>query len=187
MKQLVSREWVPSPKLRIANDAFIEAANIGRKINKLSATNTVLKNKQPHQQAWNRGVRTHFRQFPLPVVPEEHATIFEQGPTALRACHEILVFDASGGISFHIEEVMTQLVLNTVTTQHKRVDKHLSATVNSLIERIVKKLVSSLETISVIWKAVIDNRKFIAPTTALVKSGQRKYTKGRAKIEERCQ
>lgn len=58
---------------------------------------------------------------------------FEQGPVASPSGDQILVRDAIAGILFHVKEVMTKLVLETVMAQRKRVDNRLSAALNSLI------------------------------------------------------
>lgn len=80
--------------------------------------------------------------------------------------------DAIAGIPFHIEEVMTKLVLENVKAQHKGVDSCFSATLESLIERIVKKVVNSPEAIGQIVQAVSDNPGFVAPVATFVKSEQ---------------
>lgn len=70
--------------------------------------------------------------------------------------------------------------------QHKGVDNCLSASVESLIERIVSKMVKSPQTIAQIMESVIDYRGFIAQITAIVKPKQCRYTNEEAKGEELC-
>lgn len=79
-----------------------------------------------------------------------------------------------------------QTSARTVTDQHTRVDSGLSAALGSLVERIVKNVVISTETVAHIAKAVIDNFGFIASAATLVKSEQHRYTDERAKREVFC-
>lgn len=75
-------------------------------------------------------------------------------------------------------------MLEAVKVQHEGVNKHLSAALQSLLERIVRKVVSSPQTVSQILEAVIDNRGLIART--VVKLVQHKYTDTTANTEEGC-
>lgn len=81
---------------------------------------------------------------------------------------------------------MKKLVLEIFTAQQKRIENRLLAALESLIERVVKKVVRSTRTIIGATKAVIDNPGSIGPTAALVKLEQRKCTGKVAKIEKHC-
>lgn len=65
---------------------------------------------------------------------------------------------------------MTKLVLDKLTGQQKGVYNRLWAALVSSIERIVRNMVRSLQTIAEVTEAVIDNPRFISPTGTLVKS-----------------
>lgn len=56
---------------------------------------------------------------------------------------QILVHDAATGISFHAQEKMTKLVLDTIKAQEVGADKFLAAALESLVEHILRKLLSS--------------------------------------------
>lgn len=94
--------------------------------------------------------------------------------------------DADTGIPFHIEEKMTKFVLETLTVRHKGVDSRLSASLAWSIKCIVRKMVSSTQTIAKVTKAVIRRPGVIARNTALIMSERRKYTDERAKKDEHC-
>lgn len=55
----------------------------------------------------------------------------------------------------------------------------------SLNEHIFKKVLRSPQTVAKVTKAVADNPAFIAPTAVVNKPRRRRWTDGRAKIEER--
>lgn len=78
---------------------------------------------------------------------------------------------------------MRKLVLEAVQAQRIGVDNHLSATLESLIQCILKTVINSPETVAHTTEAVIDNPGFIAPTAALVKLEQQKYMEEKTKIE----
>lgn len=66
------------------------------------------------------------------------------------------------GVTFHVEEVMTWLVLETLTVEHKRVGNYLSAALESLIKHIVWNVMKSPQTISKVTKSAIQNHAFAA-------------------------
>lgn len=111
---------------------------------------------------------------------------YEHGPGVLPTSQQSLVCNAKADILFHVREAMAKLLLKTVTAQHKEVNNRLSATVELLIGRMIKKLLSSPVTICHIAEAIIDNPKIFVPTAAFLKSGQRNYTNEKPKIEEHC-
>lgn len=76
------------------------------------------------------------------VDSEEKPAKYEQRPIAPPTGDQILAFDVITGIPFYVEEVMTILLLETLTAEHKEVDIGLSAILVLLIVRIIRKLVS---------------------------------------------
>lgn len=119
------------------------------------------------------------------VTSEEKPAMLEQGPFAPPTSIQILERDASTGIPLDVEQTMTKLVLKALTSQQKGVDNCLSADPESLIERVVKKVVWSPQTTSEVTEAVINSPGFIATTAGLSKSEQRQCTDKRENIEER--
>lgn len=115
-----------------------------------------------------------FRAVGDAVISEEKPATMEQGPAVLPTSDQIFLLRAVTGVLVHVEEAMTKLVLETLTTQHKGVDNHLSAALESLKERIVRKVVRSTQVIAKIEEAVIDSLQFTAPTAGFVKWKQRK-------------
>lgn len=77
-------------------------------------------------------------------------------------------------------------MLETVTAKQKESDSRLSDTLESFIERIVKKMMSSPETIAQITEAIIYNPGLFAPKAFLIKFKQRNNMGRRTKSEERC-
>lgn len=108
------------------------------------------------------------------VVSEENLETFEQGPVAPLKSDQIIVRYVITGITFHIEEAMTKLVLETLMAQRKRVANLLTAALEPIIDCIVRKVMRSPKTIAELTEAVIDNHGFIARTDALFKPKQRK-------------
>lgn len=81
---------------------------------------------------------------------------------------------------------MINLELKIVAAKYNEVDNRLPAALGSSIERNVKKVINSRKSPAQIAEVVIDNAGVTAPTAALAKLKQRKYTDEVAKIEERC-
>lgn len=127
-----------------------------------------------------------FLTVPKTVVFEEQPANSEQGLALNLTSTQILRRNAITGILSRLEEVMTKIVVQSVTARKKPLNKRQSTALKSLIERVVKKVVKSPETASQVTKAVINNPGLIAATASLFNSEQRKYTDERAKIEECC-
>lgn len=119
-------------------------------------------------------------------VSEQQPKHLEQDPVTHPMSDQITLLDAVTGISFPVEGAMAKLVLETFTAQYKKVCNRLLVALKSLIECIVKKVVTSTETIAHIAEAVIGNLELIALAASLVKLERRKYTDEKAKIEKHC-
>lgn len=119
-------------------------------------------------------------------VSEDKPATFQQDPVVPSMSDQILVRDVVTGIPFHVEELLTKLVLKIVVAQHKEYDDCLFAALASLIDRVVGKMVSSPDTIAQSTVAVVDNPGFIAPSATLVKSQLCNDMDKRAKSEELC-
>lgn len=74
---------------------------------------------------------------------------------------------------------MNILVLETVTAQHKLAESRLFSTSESLIDRIIKKAVSSLKFLGRIAEAINDKFGFVALDASPVNAKERKTTKGK--------
>lgn len=105
------------------------------------------------------------------VVSEEKLGTFEQEPFVPQTGNPILIRDGNTRISSQVEEAMTKLVLSTITAQHERGDKHLSAALETFNERPVRKVVSSTGTNAQVTEAVLNDPRLIASTGTLVKIG----------------
>lgn len=68
---------------------------------------------------------------------------FEKRSVAPSKSDQILVSDVNTGISFHVNDAMTNLVVQTLYAEHKRVHNRLLLAHQSLLGRIVKKVVRS--------------------------------------------
>lgn len=94
--------------------------------------------------------------------------------------------DALPGILFHVEEALNKPDLETVTGQHEKVGSRLSAALDPIIKRIVKKVLNSTEYNGQIAETVINNSELVSSAAAFVKSEQQKYNEERVKTVERC-
>lgn len=79
---------------------------------------------------------------PDAVVSEGERPAFEQGPVASPTRDQIVVCNGITGIPIHVKEPTTKLKLETPTSQHRVVRRCLSAALETLSERIVRKVVS---------------------------------------------
>lgn len=98
---------------------------------------------------------------------------------------QLLVRNAVGGIPVHIEQVVNKLVLETVTANQEGLNNRLSAALETLVVRIVHKVVNASEFVSRFSDAVINSPGCIAPVVALVKMEHRKLVTEQGKIEDR--
>lgn len=131
-------------------------------------------------------MKTHYTTVFDAILSKKQAASVARDEVKPATSEQIDLRDATTGIWYHVEEALSKLVLEALTARHKGVDNRLSAVLKSLMERIVKKIVNSPETVSQIEEAVIDNPGFFALTTAIVNSKQRECTEGRSKLEQRC-
>lgn len=99
---------------------------------------------------------------------------------------QILVREAIAAIPCQVKEMMSKLVLETVLTKHIEDDNGLLAAQESFIDRILNKVVRSLETIHQVAEPAINLSGFIASVAVLVRSEQQKHCAKRSKIEDRC-
>lgn len=61
---------------------------------------------------------------------------------------QLLIWDAVAGFLLHVEEVVNKLVLEMLSANQKGADKRLSAALETLVVRIVNKVVNPLEFIN---------------------------------------
>lgn len=120
------------------------------------------------------------------IVSEGKTAIFEHGTVAPQISDQILVRNEISGIPLHAEKAMTKMELETPWTQQKAVENRLLAVLESSIERFVRKVVRSVQTIAEVTRAGIDSSGFISPTDVLVRSEKRKCTEKIGKIEDHC-
>lgn len=145
-KQLVSRAAVPYPESKTANISSVEALNLRQETDKPPTCEDT------------------FFTVAYVIISKEQPATFQKCPALPSTSHQILVFDVVADNSFHVGEPMTNLVLKTVKAQDDGVDNSLSAFLESLIERFVKTVLNSPETVSHITKAAINNPEHFTST-----------------------
>lgn len=78
------------------------------------------------------------------------------------------------GTLLQVKKAMSKLVYEAVMTGHKAEDSSPSATLESLLERVVKKVMNPPETFAHITEAVIEIPGLISRTALFIKFEQRK-------------
>lgn len=106
------------------------------------------------------------------IVSEKRPATFDKKSVAPPTNNQIVGRDARTSISLHFVEAMTKLVLEHLTAPLKEVDNRLWASLGSLAQRVVTKVVISPRKIAESTGAITNKPGNIASMAALVKSAE---------------
>lgn len=112
----------------------------------------------------------------------EYRDLFRCAPTS----EQLLIRDMVAGKLLHVEEAISKLAMETLTTTQKHAINLLTAALKTLFFRTVHKAVNSPEFISRFSDVLIDNSGIIAPLAAHFKSKQRELVTEQPKMKHRC-
>lgn len=144
---------------------------------------TALKKENNRRPTWRGSVKTHASQLPMPSSRKKNRRFWNKVLSRLRRVLGYY-FATASLVSLFMRKGINKVIGRNPHGQHKGFENNLSGALESLIERIVKKVVKPAQIIAEVSEAVIDNSRFLALTAALVKLEQRKCTDERAKVEE---